>query len=71
MADTSAYPRAHRTRAREILARLEAIDLSSVRPARAVAIGAATQRDLGCAAGIGDGGCGAKSLSHTQSLVVH
>lgn len=47
MADTSAYPRAHRTRAREILARLEAIDLSSVRPARAVAIGAATQRDLG------------------------
>ena len=46
MADASAYPRAHRTRAREILARLEAIDLASVRPARAVAIGSATQRDM-------------------------
>jgi len=46
MSDTAIYPRAHRTRAREILARLEAIDLASVRPARAVAIGSATQRDM-------------------------
>jgi hypothetical protein len=46
VSDVSRYPRAHRTRAREILARLEAIDLASVRPARAVAIGTATQRDL-------------------------
>ena len=48
MADASRYPRAHRTRARAraILARLEAIDLSSARPARAVALGTATQRDL-------------------------
>lgn len=46
MADVSRYPRAHRTRAREILARLEAIDLASVRPARAVAVGTATQSDI-------------------------
>ena len=44
--DTSQVPRPHRTRARAILARLEAIDLASVRPARAVALGTATQRDL-------------------------
>ena len=46
MSDTAIYPRAHRTRAREILARLEAIDLASVRPARAVAVGTATQSDM-------------------------
>ena len=46
MADASRYPRAHRTRARAILARLEEIDLASVRPARAVAVGSATQRDM-------------------------
>ena len=45
MADASRYPRAHRTRAREILARLEEIDRASVRPARAVASGYGTPDD--------------------------
>lgn len=46
MSDTAIYPRVHRARARAILARLEEIDRASVRPARAVAIGSATQRDM-------------------------
>lgn len=46
MPDAPHYPRAHRARARVILARLEEIDRVSVRPARAVAIGLATQRDM-------------------------
>lgn len=37
MSDTAQVPRPHRNRARAILARLEAIDRASVRPARAVA----------------------------------
>ena len=37
MSDTAQVPRAHRARARTILARLDDIDRASVRPARAVA----------------------------------
>ena len=43
--DTSQVPRASRARARAIFARLEAIDLASVRPARAVASGYGTHDD--------------------------
>ena len=43
--DTSQVPRAHRARARTILARLEDIDRASVRPARAVASGYGTPDD--------------------------
>lgn len=46
MSDTAIYPRAHRARARAILARLEEIDLASVRPARAIALGIGSQRDM-------------------------
>ena len=46
MTSTANYPRPHRARARAILARLGEIDLASVRPARAVAVGSATQRDM-------------------------
>ncbi len=37
--DASAFPRAYRSRAKQVLARLDAIDVASVRPARAVAAG--------------------------------
>ena len=45
MSDTAQVPRAHRARARTILARLEDIDRASVRPARAVASGYGTPDD--------------------------
>lgn len=45
MTDATNYPRPHRARARAILARLEAIDRASVRPARAVASGYGTPDD--------------------------
>ena len=45
MSDTAQVPRAHRARARAILARLEDIDRASVRPARAVASGYGTPDD--------------------------
>lgn len=46
MTSTANYPRAHRARARAILARLGEIDLASVRPARAIALGIGSQRDM-------------------------
>lgn len=46
MTSASNYPRPHRTRARAILARLGEIDLASVRPARAIALGIGSQRDM-------------------------
>lgn len=45
MSDTAQVPRAHRARARTILARLDDIDRASVRPARAVASGYGTPDD--------------------------
>ena len=45
MGGTAQVPRAHRARARTILARLEDIDRASVRPARAVASGYGTPDD--------------------------
>lgn len=46
MTDAPHHPRAHRARARAILARLEEIDRASVRPARAIALGIGSQRDM-------------------------
>jgi hypothetical protein len=46
MDETAQVPRAHRARVRAIFDRLEEIDRASVRPARAVAVGSATQRDM-------------------------
>lgn len=43
--DISAVPRVHRRRAAQIVARLDAIDAASVRPARAVASGYGTTAD--------------------------
>ena len=45
MSDTAQVPRAHRARARTILARLDDIDRASLRPARAVASGYGTHDD--------------------------
>ena len=45
MTDASSSPRAYRARVKQILARLSAIDMASVRPARAVAAGFGTLAD--------------------------
>ena len=44
--DTAQVPRTSRARARAIFSRLEEIDRASVRPARAIALGIGSQRDM-------------------------